>query len=455
MSLSSTIPQFLSDYDDVFGEIGLLSGEHHINLDKSVPPVINPPRRVPFGLKKQVKNELDRMLRLGIISKVEEPTDWVNPVVIVEKPNGSIRICLDPKDLNQAIKREHFPMQIADEIIADMAGDKYFSKLDASSGYWQVGVDDASSKLLTFQTPFGRYKFNRLPFGIKSAFEVFQRKVSEIIEGLDGCRNSQDDIIVWGSSKEEHDKRLRAVLDRIQAANLKLNREKCIFGVQQLTFLGHTITAKGVKPDGSKVNAIMEMPMPQCKQDLRRFMGMVTYLGKFLPNLSSVSAPLRELLQEDVLWHWNDNHTSAFEDIKTLITQSPVLKYFDPKLETKVSVDASQSGLGGVLLQKHDGNWFPVAYASRALTSSERNYAQIEKETLAIVFCTQRFHEYLYGLQFTVETDHRPLKSIFGKSITKAPPRIQRFLLRLQRYDFKLEFTPGKNLFVADTLSRA
>lgn len=159
-------------------------------MDKSVSPVINPPRRVPLGLKEKVKNELDRMLRLEIFSTVEEPTDWVNSVVIVEKPNGSIRMCFDPKDLNQAIKREHFPMQTADEVIADIAGAQYFSKFDASSGFGQVGLDDPSSKLLTFQTPFGRYKFNRLAFGMKSAFEVFQRKVSEIIEGLDGCRNS-------------------------------------------------------------------------------------------------------------------------------------------------------------------------------------------------------------------------------------------------------------------------
>ena len=186
---------------------------------------------------------------------------------------------------------------------------------------------------------------------------MFQIKVGEIIEGLEGCKNNQDDIIIWGRSKVEHDKRLKAVLDRIQAANLKLNREKCVFGVQQLKFLGHTFTKNGIKPDESKVKAILEMPHPQSKQDLRRFMGMVTYLGKFLPNLSTISAPLRQLLQEDILWHWTDEHSSAIQSIKKLITQSPVLKYFDPKLDTKLSVDASKSGLGGVLLQKHDSDW--------------------------------------------------------------------------------------------------
>ena len=168
MVVNQSSPEFLEDYD-VFEEIGLLNGEHDINCDQSVPPVINPPRRIPVMLKEKVKKELERMLNLDIISKVEEPTEWVSSIVIVEKPNGSIRICLDPKNLNEAVKREHFPMQNADEIIADMAGAQYFSKLDASSGYWQIKVDEPSSKLLTFQTPFGRYKFNRLPFDIKSA----------------------------------------------------------------------------------------------------------------------------------------------------------------------------------------------------------------------------------------------------------------------------------------------
>ena len=327
--------------------------------------------------------------------------------------------------------------------------------MDASSGYWQIKLDEPSSKLLTFQTPFGRFKFNHLALGIKSASEVFQRKVGEIIEGLEGCKNNQDDIIIWGSSKVEHDKRLKAVLDRIQAANLKLNREKCVFGVQQLKFLGHTFTKNGIKPDESKVKAILEMPHPQSKQDLRRFMGMVTYLGKFLPNLSTISTPLRQLLQENILWHWTDEHSSAIQSIKKLITHSPVLKYFDPKLDTKLSVDASKSGLGGVLLQKHDSDWFPVAYASRAMTPCERNYAQIEKETLAVVFGTEKFHDYLYSKRFVIETDHKHLQPIFSKAITKAPPRIQRFLVRLQRYDFNVEFTPGKYLFIADALSRA
>ena len=253
------------------------------------------------------------MERLQIISKVNTPTEWVNSIVVVEKPNGSIRICLDPKNLNEAILRQHFPMQRADDIIADMAGAQYFSKLDASSGYWQIKLDEPSSELLTFQIPFCRYKFNRLAFGVKSASQVFQQKISEIIEG---CKNNQDNIIVWGQSKEKHDERLKAVLDRVREANLKLNKEKFVFCVQELTFLGHILAANGIKPDEINVRAVLEMPVPENKLDLCRFMGMTTYLGKFLPNLSSVSAPLRHLLQDDVAWNWTEQHELSFECIK-------------------------------------------------------------------------------------------------------------------------------------------
>ena len=266
----------------------------------------------------------------------------------------------------------------------------------------------------------------------------------------------QDDILIWGSDKEQHDARLDAVLDRIHQAGLKLNEKKCLFGSTEVTFLGHLFSDQGVKPDSTKIEAIRDMPLPRTKQDLQRLLGMVTYLGKFIPNLSETTTPPRQLLETDVEWHWSTYHNTILDQIKKLaLTESPTLKYYDPKLPTKTSVDASKSGLGGVLLQKHGGTWAPVAYASRALSKSEQNYAQIEKEALAILFGCERFHVYLYGKPFSVESDHKPLQPIFTKPICKAPPRIQRFLLKLQKYDMEIQFKPGKELPVADTLSRA
>ena len=335
----------------------------------------------------------------------------------------------------------------------------YFSKLDAASGYWQIRVDEESSNLLAFGTPFGRHRFKRPPFGIHSASEVFQAEIASIIADLPGCANSEDDIIVWGTSKEEHDRRLRNVLLRIRNSGLKLNSSKCIFGTTCLTFLGHTLSADGITPDPTKVEAIVNMPIPKSKADLQRFLGMVNYLGKFIQNLSQITSPLRDMLKKNVIFDLQQPQMTAIQEIKKLITSPPCLKYYDPNLPTRLKPDASSEGLGALLEQNHGTadceQWFPIAFASRALAPYEKNYAQIEKETLSIVFGTERFHEYLYGHHFTVFNDHQSLKSIFQKSITQCPPRIQRFFMKLQKYDFNLEYSPGKSMVVSDALSRA
>ena len=406
-------------------------------------------------MKDKLKTELNRMVSLGIIEKVDKPTDWVNSIVIVEKSNGDICICLDPKDLNRAVKREFSQMPTAEEITSQMSGATIFSKLDASAGYWQVKVDEASSDLLAFNTPFGRYKFKRLPFGVHCGSEVFSKRIAEILDGLEGVAHIQDDIIVWGTDQANHDYNLGKVMERIKVSGLKMNKRKCEFGIHEIKYVGHIFSDKGLCIDPSKVEAIRNMPIPQTVAKVHRFLGMVAYLGKFIPNLSSNTSELRKLLETKESWSWTDNHTKQFRNLQQVVSQSPVLKYFDLNLPIKVSVDASKSGIGAVLLQAHGETWCPVAYASRALTKAKQNYSQIEKETLAVVFGTEHFNQYIYGRPFRVESDHKPLQTILKWNSDKAPPRIQRMLLRLQKYDFELVFTPGTTILVADTLSRA
>ena len=417
--------------------------------------MVVPPRKVPFALKDRLKKELDRMENMGIIEKVEKSTDWVNALVLVEKPNGKLRVCLDPRPLNQAIKRHHYRLPTTEEIISQMSGARFFSKLDASNGYWQIAVDDFTSDLLTFGTVFGRYKFKRMPYGIHSASEIFQLEISKIIAGCDGAANSQDDIIVWGETKEIHDERLKKVLDKIRDNGLKLNHAKCIFGATELTFLGHIMSADGVKPDPRKIEAITKMPLPTSPAELQRFLGMVNYLGKFIPNLSDETAPLRALLKKGTEFLMQKPQIDAFEKLKRQISSAPLLQFYDPNLPTRIRTDSSSVGLGAMLEQRIDDSWHPIAFASRALEKSEQNYAQIERETLSVVFGCERFHEYLYGREFIVHNDHQPLKAVFSKSIVQCPPRIQRFFLRLQKYDFSFEYAPGKTMKVADALSRA
>ena len=450
---SPSTQEVLHQYSDIFDGLGLFPGEYSIKLDPTVQPVVHAPRRVPLALKPQLKEELDRMTRDGVVVKVDEPTDWVNSLVIVEKPRTKrLRLCLDPRDLNTAVKREHYVMPTLDDITSKLAGSKYFSILDARSGYWQIKLDERSSKLTTFNTPFGRYRFTRMPFGINCAQDIFQKKVDETYEGLDGVTGIADDIIVHGSSVEEHMANLEAMLQRSRDRGVKLNLEKCIFCVTEVPFFGHILSADGLKPDPAKITAIKNMDAPANRAELGTVLGMINYLSKFSSKLTDVTAPLRELLKKENEFQWEQQQESSFQCAKDLLTQEPgpVLAYFDETKEVVLQVDASQSGLGAALLQEGK----PVAYASKSLTDTEQRWAQIEKEMYAIAFGCKRYHQFIYGRPITVVTDHKPLESILKKPLSAAPARLQRLMLRLQKYEMTVVHRAGKDIPLADTLSR-
>ncbi|XP_048255270.1 uncharacterized protein K02A2.6-like [Haliotis rufescens] len=454
-SQNSTKPEdILSEYQDVFTGLGCLPGEHTIKVDKGVTPVIEACRKVPFALHDQLKEELNRMKSLGVITEVTEPTEWVSSMVIVHKKQGKLRICLDPRNLNLAVQIEHYKLPTREEVMSQFAGAKVFSKLDASSGFWQMKLDHASSMLTAFNTPFGRYCYLRLPFGISSAPEVYHRTIHQLFEHIRGVDTSMDDMIIFGKDTREHNERLKAVLQQCRDSGLKLNREKCEVGITELTFLGDRISVDGLKPDPNKVKAIMDLQKPTEKKELQRFLGMVNYLGRYIQDLSTKSAPLRQLLEKDSHWSWSHEQDKSWEELRNLISQRPVLQFYDTKKPIKVSTDASKHGLGAILLQQHEDAWMPVAYASRAMTTAETHYAQIEKEALAMCFGAERFHQYVYGRKFLAETDHKPLIPIFKKALNDCPPRIQRFRLRMQKYDMEVMYTPGREMYAADTLSR-
>ena len=257
-----------------------------------------------------------------------------------------------------------------------------FSKLDANSGFWQIPLNEESRPLTTFISPFGRYWFNKLSFGISSAPELFQKRISTILKGLEGVVCQMDDVLVFRCIVAEHDKRLMAVLKRIEEAGATLNREKCSFGQRRIKFLGHIIDQEGISADPDKIKAVTEMETPKSITELRRFLGVVNYLGKFSPNLATLSQPLRELLSKNRQWEWGTPQESAFLALKQELTAPTVLRLYDPNVETKISADASSYGLGGVLLQRNDAadSWKPVAYCSRTLTESERHYIRPDRK---------------------------------------------------------------------------
>jgi hypothetical protein len=388
---------------------------------------------------------------LEVIAPVDEPTEWVNSLVMPEKKDGSLRLCLDPRDLNKAIMREHYKMPTAEDVASQLHGKKIFTILDETNGFWQVKLDKESSFLCTFNTPFGRYRFCRMPFGISSASEAFQKKNTQIFGDIPGVFIIVDDMIIASETEEEHDKILAEVMDRARKNNVKFNRDKIQYKVREVRYLGHFVTSDGLRPDKEKVEAIKRMPQPQCKQDLQRILGFVNYLSKFIPNMAEITAPLRALIRKDNVWEWNKEHEAALENIKSILTREPVLKFFDPTKKSVIQADASQHGLGACLLQ--EGN--PIAYASRSLSATETNYAQIEKELLAIVFACTKFHQYIYGKNVMIQSDHKPLEAIIRKPLYKTSPRLQRMLLKLQNYQIRITYTPGKEMHIADTLSRA
>lgn len=412
---------------------------------------VDPPRKVPFALLNNLREELDRMEKMNVIEKVTKPTSWVNSVVVTVKQNGQLRICLDPRNLNKNIMREHYPLKNIDEIRSKLKGAVYFSHLDAFSGFWSLKLDEESSELCTFQTPFGRYKYLRLPFGINSATEIFYRVMIDLFGDIEGILIFVDDFLIYGETEEIHNERLQKVLQRAREVNLKFNKSKCKFLVNEVCFLGHIFSKSGVKVDNEKIKAIENIPSPQNVKELQRFLGMITYLGPFIENLSEKTQVLRNLLKSDVEWIWDSNCELCFKNLKSIISKAPVLAHYDPKIPLVLSVDSSKSALGAVIMQNNR----PIAYSSKTLTKCQQNYAQIEKELLAIQFGCNKFHQYVYGQNVTVHTDHKPLVFLFKKPLHETPLRLQRMMLALQAYDLNVIHVPGKEMYISDTLSRA
>ena len=448
----------VKQFPQLFTGLGRLKDSYKIKLrQEAIPFALSVPRRVAIPLLPKVKEELERMTKLGVISKVTEPTEWCAGMVVVPKPGGKVRICVDLTKLNANVCRERHILPSVESTLAQLGGAKHFSKLDANSGFWQIEMDPDSAKLTTFITPFGRYQFNRLPFGITSAPEHFQRRMNKILGDIEGAVCLIDDILIYGKTQSEHDQRLLSVLHRISKAGLTLNKEKCVFNTTSIKFLWQLIDNTGVKADPEKVQAIKELPPPQNVSELCRFLGMVNQLSKFLPHVAEETKPLRDLLSTKNQWHWDSFQDLAFTKLKLLLSSSDVLALYNPSLHTIVSADASAYGLGAVLRQQQtNGEVRPVAYISRALTETEQRYAQIEKEALGVTWACERFQDYLTGLTFHIETDHKPLVPLLStKNLDEMPLRVQRFRMRLMRYQYIISHVAGKDLCTADTLSRA
>ncbi|KAK2712390.1 hypothetical protein QYM36_011167 [Artemia franciscana] len=346
-SMKPETARILEEYGDVFEGVGKLPGKCKIHLKEGAVPTVQPPKRVPFALQEKLKEELDRLEVMGIIEKTTTPTEWVKSIVVVQKLNGSLRICLDPVDLNKWVQRPYHPIPLFDDVAAKCSGSNTFFKLAARQGYWPMELDEESSLLTTFSTTFGRYCWKRYPFGVKSAQDEFQRKMEEVFKGLD-IGLIIDDIAGTAANTEDHDAKLRLVLQRAREKGVRFNRDKCIFDALSIPYFGHLLTTEGIKADPEKTKAIANMPAPESHEQLQVLLGMYNYLARYIPNLSTLNHPLRELSKSKT-YDWTAQHENARKQIQASICKN--LPYFDHKSRNvEVIVDASQHGLGGQLV---------------------------------------------------------------------------------------------------------
>ncbi len=447
-------------YPELFSDtMGKLKGiKAKIELTDNARPSFLRARPVPLSVKELVETDINRLEREGILTRVNH-SEWATPIVPVQKPDGSIRICGDFKvTINPVLLVDQYPQPRREELFASLAGGQLFSKIDLASAYLQMEVEDSSKPYLTINTHKGLFTFNRLPFGIASAPAIFQRTIETLLKGIPGVLVYQDDILITGQNSNDHLKSLHTVLSTLEERGLRVKSHKCIFFAKTITYLGLRIDANGVSTVDDKVQGVLEAPLPTNVSELRSFLGTVNYYASFIPDLSTKLAPLNKLLQNNIEWNWSEKCTKAFDVIKNCLCSAPVLAHYNPKLPLVIATDASPVGVAAVLSHRYpDNSERPIAYASRTLTVSEKNYSQIDREALGIIFGIKKFNEYVFGRHFTLVSDNRPLTHIFAPH--KATPsiaaaRIQRWAVFLGAHKYTIEHRPASKHTNVDGLSR-
>ncbi|XP_064469269.1 uncharacterized protein K02A2.6-like [Ornithodoros turicata] len=455
-----SVEDVLTKFSHVFGkELGKFNGPPvSLHLDSTVTPVRMRSRQVPFALKPKIDEEIDRLIEQGILEPITHPK-WETPIVTAMKPNGEIRICGDYKcTINKALSHHPYPIPVVRDLLASLSGGNVFAKLDLAQAYQQLVVDEEAADAQTITTHRGAFRVKRLQFGVNVAPGIFQKFMDDLLKGIPRVVPYFDDVLIAAGSKVELAGRLHEVLQRIADAGLRLKRDKCRFGVTQVDFLGFVIDKDGVHPSKEKVKAIHEAPAPTNRQELQAFLGLLNFYHIFLKNKATVAEPLHRLLDKEALWEWTPLHAKAFEECKQLISSESVLHHYDESKPLVLTCDASPCGIGAVLSHRLENyQEVPIAFYSRTLSSAERNYAQIDKEALAIIASVKKFHYYVYGRSFEIVTDHKPLLGLFapGKQTPQIlSPRMLRWSVLLSAYNYDLVHQPGRNIRHADALSR-
>jgi len=457
---SNIVNDIINRFSDIFEpKVGRIPNfTCSLKLREHSKPVFLKAREVPFALRDKVDTELQVLERDGIITKVD-CSDWGSPLVVIPKQDGTVRLCVDYKvAVNPQLQTAHYPIPRIDEILNSLRNSKIFCTLDLYKAYLHVAVDDDSKIIQTISTHRGTFQVNRLSFGIKTAPSEFHRILDQILTGLNGVTTYFDDIIIHGKTFSECQEHLIACLERLQKYNLHVNKSKCQFFKDKISYLGYVIQHNKISKCPNKVEAILHAPRPESVDDVKRFLGLITYYSRFIPDVSTMTYPLRCLLRKNSKFYWSAACESAFQKLKEEIASDRVLIPYDTTLPITVACDVSPTGISGVLSHVVDGIEKPVAFASRSLTTAEQNYSQLDREALAIKFAVQKFHTYIYGREFTLITDNKPLSRIF-KHDEKIPSftssRLLRYAAFLSEYNYKVQHRRNDEHMNADYLSRA
>ncbi|XP_053681478.1 uncharacterized protein LOC127161145 [Labeo rohita] len=415
-------------------------------------PLRKKPYRVSRAKNDFIEEQVKELLQQKIIRPSTSP--WASPVVVVDKKDGGSRLCVDYRGLNAKTHLDPYPMPQITDILDSLQSAKVFSTLDLKCGYWQVEMNPASVEKTAFVTASGIYEFLCLPFGLKNAAASFQRLMEQVLREHKNkcCMVYIDDIIVYSPDLQTHLHHLKQVFHSLHKAGLTLNLKKCKFIRASLDYLGHTITADGVKVNSDKVDAVRTFPTPKSLKEVQRFLGLAAWYHRFIPDFSTKTAPLHALKRKDAEWKWTEECQRSFDLIKDELTRAPVLSTPNFDCSFKVQTDASNVGLGAVLTQEVDGQERVIAYASRLLRGAEKSYSTSEKECLAVVWAVEKWHHYLEGRAFEVITDHASLVWLFRHP--KPSSRLERWTIRLQGYHFTVRYLKGQCNVVPDVLSR-
>jgi hypothetical protein len=448
--LINSFPDIMSQHESDVGCTDLIT--HNIHTGDAA-PINQRPYRLSFRERAEVAVLVDEYLEKGLIQESDSP--WACPIVLVKKKDGTLRFCCDWRKLNAVTRKDAMPLPRIDDMIDRLAKAKYFSKLDFTSGYYQVRLAENAREKTAFVTPDGHYEWLVMGMGLTNAPATFQRLMYKVLGGLLWTNSMAylDDIVIFSATWDDHLKDLGEVFQRIRKAKLKIKPPKCSFGKFGIQYLGFIISPKGVECDPQNTQKVAGFQIPRNKKDVQSFLGLAGYYRKFVHNFADVAKPLHELTKDNVEFEWSDKHQKAFETLRNALITPPILAFPNFDREFIIATDASKYGVGCILKQKDDqGRERVIAYASKLLKGPEQTYPVTERECLALRYATQVFRPYLYGKKFRVVTDHRSLQ--YMKNLKSPSHRLDRFSMDLDGFDFDIEYKQGKHNTDADTLSR-